>query len=180
MNLETIKDYIWLLNIIAVILGLLLAVVPFIHHSELGFSSDYFLLGFKVDHYPIGPQYTYYGADNETYRVGMTALLIILIGSIFLLLNSLPLLIRKVKNWSKVWLFSISWLFSGLLMISGILYYYIEMNLIDSSFWNYWTLSGGIIALVGGCLAVFSTILKSLISLIISKRSIIKKFQTSD
>ncbi|MFX1496335.1 MAG: hypothetical protein ACFFBH_02300 [Promethearchaeota archaeon] len=180
MKLENIKDYIWLLNIISVILGFLSVFSPFVHHSETGFNSDYFLLGFKIDHYPIGPQYDYYGTDSVLYRVGMTTLLVIIIACIFLLINSLPLLLRKVKTWSKVWISSIFWLVSGLLMISGVLFFYIEMNLMDSSFWNYWTLSGGILPLIGGCLAVFSTILKSLISLIISRRSNINKIRNSD
>lgn len=171
MNLEDAKEYIWLLNILAAILGLILVFIPVIHHSGLSMSSDYYLLGFKIDHYPIGDEPTYYESTTSIYRIGMTALIIILIGSIILLINSISLLIAKIKYWSKAWIIPIFWLLSGLLMISGILYYYFGMNSLDTSFWDYWTFSGGILALIGGSLAVFSTIFRAIISLIISRRS---------
>ncbi|MFX1495071.1 MAG: hypothetical protein ACFFBZ_12365 [Promethearchaeota archaeon] len=171
MNLENVKKYLWLLDIIAAVLGMVLVFIPIIHHSEPSMSSDYYLLGYKIDHYPIGDQTTYYEAITLTYRIGMTSLIIILIGTIILLINSIPFSIVKIERWSKAWVVPIFWLIGGLLMISGILYYYLGMNSIDSSFWDYWTFSGGILTLIGGSLAVLSTIFRAIVSLIISRRS---------
>ncbi|MFW9784246.1 MAG: hypothetical protein ACFFFB_18350 [Candidatus Heimdallarchaeota archaeon] len=170
MNLENIKNYIWLLNIIAATLGLILTFIPIVHHSELGLSSDYFLVGFKMDHYPIGDQPTYYESSTLIYRVGMTTLIIIVIGSILLIMSSLPLLKEKLNAWPKAWIFSIFWLFCGLLMISGIIYYYLGMNSVDSSFWNYWSLSGGIVVLIGGAIAISSAIFREIAPKLIKNR----------